>query len=227
MANENKDVTTVTENEGIDNRETAGATGTENSGNEGAEKTKQPETTGDKVFNQAQVTRMMAREKRQGREAALREIGIDPKDNEAVNAVKEYLESLKTPEQQVAERAVAENNELQQAKQRAMLAEARAEAMMSGIKPQYVEDAVTLALTKGHDEDGELKTVFAEFKDKYKMWFEETEEEKQEKANAGHRGTGTPVSVTGKNGAKVESLGERLAKQKQAQRANKGSFWKD
>ena len=126
---------------------------------------------------------MMAREKTQGRNAILRELGIDPKDKNAIAAVKALIESQKTEEQKQAEKEKEQNEKMTEAEERAKKAEAKAEAMIVGVKPQYVEDVVTLALSKtSKDEEADLKTIIGEFKTKYPVWFgEDSKEEKEEK----------------------------------------------
>ena len=54
---------------------------------------KKVKSKSDKTFSQSQVNRMMTREKNQGRNAVLRELGIDPKDKNAIAAVKALIES--------------------------------------------------------------------------------------------------------------------------------------
>ena len=163
-----------------------------------------------KTFSQEQVTKMMTREKSQGRNAALKELGIDLKNSKMVEAVKAYIESLKTEDDKNAEK----DNELSEANNRARIAEAKAEAMMIGIKPQYVEDAVTLVLSKvkADDDNDSVKTALGELKAKYPVWFGEKDED--DNSNVGKRGTGSSIGAQrkGANGGKQEqSLGARLA----------------
>ena len=49
-----------------------------------------------KTFTQEQVTKMMTREKNQGRNAALKELGIDPKDTKTVKMIQAFIASQKT-----------------------------------------------------------------------------------------------------------------------------------
>ena len=181
----------------------------------------------EKTFNQAQVTKMMTREKNQGRNSVYKELGIDPKDSKAVAAVKAFIESQKTDEQKQAEKDAEGQSKAQEAEQRAQVAEAKAEAMMLGVKTQYVDDVVTLALAKMSD-DSDLKTIIGEFKTKYPVWFGESDKDEKDekgKGKTGQKGTGSTVKSTEKEkGNENKSLGQRLAAQRKSG-SKKSSYW--
>lgn len=180
-----------------------------------------------KTFTQEQVNRMMAREKNQGRDAALRELGIDPKDSKMVNMMKAFIESQKTDEQKDAEQKAAEAKELREANERALRAEAKAEAMQLGVKPQYVDDIITLVLNNMTD-DADLKTLIGEYKTKYPVWFGvvDDDEDGSKAQKTGQKGTGSSVKASNKDkGDKgTESLGARLAAQRKGSN-KKSSYW--
>lgn len=182
----------------------------------------------EKTFTQDQVNRMMTREKNQGRNAAYKEMGIDPKDSKMVSMFKAFIESQKTDDQKAAEKESENQSKMNEAEQRAQVAEAKAEAMMLGVKTQYVDDVVTLALAK-MTEDSDLKTIIGEFKTKYPVWFGESEEEGKEegkKSKAGQKGTGSSIKTPekGKKGEEGKGLGARLAAQRKAG-SKKSSYW--
>ena len=173
-----------------------------------------------KTFTQSQVTRMMTKEKNQGRNAVYKELGIDPKDTKAVAQFKAFMEAQKTEEQKVAEKQSAEKQALEEANQKAAIAEAKAEAMMLGIKKNYVEDAVALAMSK-MTEDSDLKTILGELKTKYPIWFEAGEDDeddkggKDTKGKTGQKGTGSSIKNNGKDTkGENKGLGARLAAQR-------------
>lgn len=182
----------------------------------------------EKTFSQTQVNKMMTREKNQGRNAALKELGIDPKDSKAMAAVKAFIESQKTDEQKQAEKDAEAQTKAREAEQRAQVAEAKAEAMMLGVKTQYVDDVVTLALAK-MTEDSDLKTIIGEFKTKYPVWFGESEKEDGKddkgKGKTGQKGTGSTVKSSEKEkGSENKGLGARLAAQRKTG-SKKSSYW--
>lgn len=205
-----------TENQG--NEDGTGKAGADDKGGSG---------TGGKTFTQEQVTKMMTKEKNQGRAAALKELGIDPKDTKAMAMVKALLDS----QQKDAEKQSVEAAALAEAEQRAIKAEAKAEAMQLGVQPQFVEDVVTLALSKLTD-DGDLKTLIGELKIKYPVWFEESEEDekddkKDSKKKVGQKGTGSSIKDADKKkgaGDEEKGLGARLAAQRKSA-APKSSYW--
>lgn len=181
-----------------------------------------------KTFTQDQVNKMMTREKNQGRNAVYKELGIDPKDTKMVNMFKAFVESQKTEDQKAAEKESENQTKINEAEQRALVAEAKAEAMMLGVKSQYVDDIVTLALSK-MTEDADLKTIIGEFKTKYPVWFGESEKEddKKGKGKTGQKGTGSSVNSSSdkeKKGEEPKGLGARLAAQRKTNN-KKSSYW--
>lgn len=186
----------------------------------------------ERTFTQAQVNRMMAREKTQGKNSVYNELGLKPGDAKTLRMVKAFLESQKTDEEKDMEQRNAAQSELAAATKRAVIAEAKAEAMMAGIKSQYVEDAVTLALAKSEasEDAAELTTIFSEFKTKYPVWFggnEDDENKENKNKTVGQRGTGASVKATSETGKnKEKGLGARLAAQRKNQLGTgKKSFW--
>lgn len=191
-----------------------------------SEKTDDKNSKEGKTFTQDQVNKMMTREKNQGRNAAYKEMGIDPKDTKMVNMFKAFVESQKTDEQKKTEQENENQTKMNEAEQRAMIAEAKAEAMMLGVQTQYVEDVVTLALSK-MTEDSDLKTIIGEFKTKYPTWFAKAEDDKQEekKGKAGQKGTGSSIKTNEKDKKSEEKgLGARLAAQRKSN-GKKSSYW--
>ena len=235
MDNENKNIgNEATENEDVEdqnNQEETGSAGADKDGKDGKDSQDNggDKGTGAKTFTQEQVTKMMTKEKNQGRAAALKELGIDPKDKKAIAMVKALIDSQKTDEQRQAEKDAEARSKQAEAEQRALVAEAKAEAMMIGIKSQYVEDAVTLALGK-MTEDADLKTILGEFKTKYPIWFEDgggKDDDKDGGKKTGQKGTGSSIKngdKGGKKGDEQKGLGARLAAQRKSGAAKK-SYW--
>lgn len=207
------------------NNDDSGKSGEDNKSNE--DKDGDNKGKPGKTFTQEQVNKMMTREKNQGRKAALRELGIDPKDSKMLDMVKALIDSQKTEEQKAAEKDAENQTRMNEAEQRAQVAEAKAEAMMLGVKTQFVEDVVTLALAK-MTEDSDLKTIIGEFKTKYPTWFGESEEEDSKgnkESKTGQKGTGSSVKISnGEKGKEGKSLGARLAAQRRGT-GKKSSYW--
>lgn len=177
----------------------------------------------EKKFTQKQVTGMMAREKKQGKNSVYKELGINPKDSKMVQAVKDYIASQKSEEDKTAEK----DAEVQKAEQRAMIAEAKAEAMVLGVKPKYVEDIITLVLSKmADDESSDLKTIIGEFKTKYPAWFGQSDSDDDKAGKkTGQKGTGSSMKGKSKDGKGSEKgMGARLAAQRKTS-PKKSSYW--
>lgn len=225
---------THTDEEIDEQEEETGGTGSEGSDKSGSSDDDKSGGKGSgksgKTFTQEQVNRMMTREKNQGRNAAFKELGIDPKDQKMVKMFKAFIDSQKTDEQKAAEAESENQAKVTEAEQRALVAEAKAEAMMLGVKSQYVEDVVTLALAKMTD-DSDLKTIIGEFKTKYPVWFGESgdgddKDKDKGKGKAGQRGTGSSVKTSEKEkgGSETKGLGARLAAQRKTSN-KKSSYW--
>lgn len=224
---ENLDDTAVDGKDGKDGGvedQTAGASGDAGKSNKS-----------DKTFTQAQVTQMMAKEKKQGRAAALRELGIDPNDKKAVKMVQALFASQKGDDDGGASSEV--DAKLKEAEAKAARAECKAEAMVLGAKAEYVEDVIVLAMAK-MDEDSDFKTIIGEIKTKYPTFFGvETDNKddkgkdkdgKDDKGATGKKGTGASMKNLGKDdkGEDKKSLGSRLAAQRRGAVRKESNFIK-
>lgn len=180
----------------------------------------------EKKFTQADMTATAAKEKKQGRAAAFREMGFkSEKEAKAqLEAFRKYQESQLTPEQKTAAQIQQANDDKSDAEKRAEAAENKLAAIQAGVKKDAVDDAVAIAMMKV--EDGKsLEDVLAEMKaqPRYKGFFDGSEEEEDDKG-----GTGT--SVRHKTSKKDEGIGKRLGQaqvQSQSKGATKSSFFRN
>ena len=241
--NNNKDVQNNADQTGAQGS-TTGAAGTQQNNQQVSQQQTQQQTT-EKMFSQAQVNHMMANEKKQGRAAAFNEMGINPNDPNAANMInmfKAFVSSMKTDEQKAQEQTAAQQIALAESQSKLQRAELKAEALQLGANPEFVDDIVTIAISK-MDDKTDAKTVIGELKTKYSVWFtpdasEDNDDkgkgQKQQNNNqqnnngvTGQNGTGTSVG----NGSKkagtdkgTSGLGARLAAQRN-QATQKKSFW--
>lgn len=111
--------------------------------------------------------------------------------------------------------------------------------MQLGILGQYVDDAVTIIMSK-LDDKTDVKTIVGELKTKYPIWFGTDGGQQQNTGNGnqnnqqnqnnqtGQRGTGSSVGNAGNKGNQgnnaASGLGARLAAQRKAG-SKKSSFW--
>lgn len=181
----------------------------------------------EKKFTQAEMTATAAKEKKQGRAAAFREMGFkSEKEAKAqLEAFRKYQESQLTPEQKTAAQIQQANDDKSEAEKRAEAAENKLAAIQAGVKKDAVDDAVAIAMMKV--EDGKsLEDVLGEMKTqpRYKGFFDGSDDEDD---NGGKGGTG--ISVRHKSSKKDEDgIGKRLG-QAQANgnaAAKKSSFFR-
>lgn len=181
----------------------------------------------EKKFTQADMTATAAKEKKQGRAAAFREMGFkSEKEAKAqLEAFRKHQESQLTTEQKIAAQIQQANDDKSDAEKRAEAAENKLAAIQAGVKKDAVDDAVAIAMMKV--EDGKsLEDVLGEMKTqpRYKGFFDGSDEEDDK---GGKGGTGT--SVRHKSSKKdEEGIGKRLG---QAQvngnaAAKKSSFFR-
>ncbi len=180
-----------------------------------------------KTYTQEQLQRIINREKNNGRNSVYDELGIDTKNKQLMDEIKTFIESKKTDGQKQAENIIKENAIQAELEKKLQIAEAKAEAMMMGVKPQYVEDLIILAISKLSD-DTDLKTIIGEFKTKYSVWFNKSDDDEGNDKNkkAGQKGTGNTVKGkdSGASGEK-SGMGARLAAQRAKGNTKKSSYW--
>lgn len=232
--------TSVTEN--TDQNVNSGA-GTQTQQQQNTQQSQNQNTNGgsnsipdEKTFTQTQVNRMMSAEKKQGREAAFRELGIDPNDTATINMFKAFLAAQKTPEQQHQEQLNAQQIKNAELEHKAMVAEAKAEALMLGADPQFIDDIITLAVSKVTDSN-DMKSVLSEMKTKYAVWFGSQQNgaqgqnsqgnQRQQQNQTGQNGTGSAITnQSGSGDGKKDSIGAQLAAHRKSFGGQKKtSYW--
>lgn len=151
------------------------------------------EPTSGKTYTQEQLNSMMANEKRTARQAILKELGFDIKDDknfkDTLKNIKATLDAGKTQAQLDAEAKAAK-------------LEMKVAALAAGVNPEYLDDTIVLAQSKV-SETMPVEKVMEEFKTKYPSFFAEA---------SGGSGTGRSNNPPRKPPAGTESLGQRLAK---------------
>lgn len=225
MSEDNKDFKNIEDNTDDDdvNNQKSGTDTKEKTQNKSDDLTGSDNSDDERTFTQAEVSAMMTKEKKQGKNSVLRDLGIDPKDEKSIKLIKAIVASQKE------EDGEGDSNSQNELIRRAEVAEAKAEAMMSGIKKEFVDDAVTLVMAKS-EENTDLKTLFSELKTKYPVWFESKDDDSESKSknsNVGDKGTGSSIGSKSDSGNDTsKSLGARLAAQRKGQSKVKTSYWK-
>jgi hypothetical protein len=180
-----------------------------------------------RTFTQEEVSRIMSKEKKEGRRAVYTTLGIDAKDKNLIEEVKQFIvskknnggESKSSKDDGIKETKLVDDKTIL-LEQKLLIANTKAEAMKLGVRPEYVDDLVTLAMINIEDEDDVGEAVLA-LKSKYKVWFVE-EEEDTNKAKK-KQGTGSSFKDKNKKDGEV-SVGERLAKMR-AEQIKKSSYF--
>ena len=169
-----------------------------------------------KTFTQEEVSKMMAREKEQGRNSVFNQLGLDPANEAQAEQLKAVVSALftdNTPAEDqlpdTAKQLVSKYEEkATEAERKAMRAEAKYLAISNGVDPNYVDDVITLAETKATD-DKTIESVIKEMKDTHKIFFSQA-------APQSSGGTGGSVGHGQQRTKKEPELtyGQRLARAK-------------
>ena len=178
---------------------------------------------GEKTYTQAQVNVMLANEKRQGKQAILRALGI--KD---VNEGKSKMQQ----QQQTTQQQLDEENQaaqlLSNARQAQINAEARAQAaerklsvLKAGVRPEFVDDVVYIATGKATDAE-DFEEVVTAMKETHSFYFVQ-----DNNSNQNNNGTGgnTNFKKQQQQQEQAGALGKRLAEQRMKAAENKVKFF--
>ena len=163
------------------------------------------------TFTQEDVNRLLKKERESAQKNLLKELGVEDAKSakEGLAEYKKILDKDKTDSQKAQEDLAAETKAKTEAEKRALLAEAKVEVLSAGCKPEYLDDVITLAMTKV-SEDKDLAAVVKEMKEdsKYSTFFGEGG------SGSGDKGTGGGSGFKRKGDPdKKGSLGARLGAQ--------------
>lgn len=197
-----------------------GSAGEGGSGNDGQSGTEggAPGGPTPKTFTQEQVNTMMANEKRTARNALLKELGYEVKEgakaSDVVKTVKGILDAGKTQQQLDQEARTKAEEDKTAAETKASNLQAQVDVMKAGVKPDYVDDAITMLLPKVTEEKP-LSKLLEEYRTKYPAWFGE----------GSSSGTGSPTNPPRGKGGETSGMGKRLAQTGKPQA--KSSYFKN
>lgn len=176
--------------------------------------------SGEKTFTQEEVTRMMTREKKEGRNAAIKALGFENEDEakKAAALLKALLDSQKSEKEKAEEEKNNAVNQKSDAEKRASEAESKLTCFLSGVNKDSIDDVLSIALPKV-TEDKDLSKVLEEMKknERYKSFFE---------GNSGKGGTGNPPGHSGaKDDGEKGSYGKKLGSQNKLTKEKKSSYF--
>lgn len=194
-----------------------GGTGGDGSDGQGGAAGTQNNPPAGKTFTQDDVNTMMANEKRTARMALLKELGYEVKDGDykkTIATVKGILDQGKTQQQLDQEARTKAEEDKTAAETKANQLQAQVDVMKAGVKPDYVDDVISMLLPRVTQEKS-LSKLIEEYKTKYPAWFGE---------NAGSAGTGSATNPPRGKGGETGGMGKRLAQTNAA--PAKSSFFK-
>ena len=168
-----------------------------------------------KAFTQEELTRMLAREKQQGRSSIIKAPGYNPEEKGVVESIKKILDSQKTQEQLNQEALTNEKQARTEAEGKAVAAERKLAVVLSGCKTEFVDEVMALSLVKVSDTvdfDAALKAV----KEKCPTFFTDDDD--------GGTGSGQGHKRTPRND-KSGSLGSRLAQSATSDNSKKNPYF--
>ena len=194
----------------------------DNKGNDGSDAKDQASTNnpGDKTFTQAQVSAMMAKEKNEGKRAALKALGFSS-EADAKKAIESYnaiMNLQKSDEDKLSDEVKKAQQESNDNLSRAIEAENKLACLEAGVNKEFITDVLAIANTKVTD-DKDLSKVLEEMKkdNHYSMFFG---------SDAGSAGTGTnPGHTKGNDGGSQDNLGARLAKANAQPKKTESNFF--
>lgn len=161
-----------------------------------------------KTFTQDEVTKMMTKEKQQGRNSAYNKLGIDPNNSDLIAKVAEFVKSQQPSGDAAVEEA---NKKVKEAEARAKAAETKAELLEAGIVTNYVDDALVLVNAR-LDEETDINDAISELKKKFPVWFTTTNQGSKQFRGTGTNPAANQSSQSGNAGNDDKgSLGHRLA----------------
>lgn len=180
--------------------------------------------SGKKTFTQEEVTRMMTREKKEGRNAAIKALGFENEEEakKAASLLKALLDSQKSEKEKAEEEKNDAVNQKSDAEKRASEAEAKLTCFLSGVNKDSIDDVLSIALPKV-TEDKDLSKVLEDMKknNRYASFFEGNSGGK-----GGDKGTGNPPGHSDKEGEDEKgSYGKRLGSQNKPAKEKKSSYF--
>lgn len=197
-------------NGGSDDASTEGKGSDEESGKE--EKS-------EKTFTQSEVSAMMAREKKQGKNSVLKSLGFtsEKEAKDAFNLLKALTDSQKSVEEKAKEVEGKATKEKEEAESRAMMAEAKLSCIINGVDKDAVDDVLVIAMSKVTD-DKSIDDVLTEMKKekRYASFFSSKETD----------GTGNPPGHSSDGGkSKNWDYGKTLAESNKSTSTKKKSYF--
>ena len=159
-----------------------------------------------KTYTQDQVNAMMSNEKRTARQALFKELGLEYDEKSyktSLENAKKTLDAGKSQAQLDAEARKRAETDLTEAQKQNQALQAKVAALSAGVKPEFLDDIISLALPKVDDKNN-LEAVLKTLQEKYPGSF-------MGSTDSSNKGTGNPTNPARKSTEGQDTLGKRLA----------------
>lgn len=175
----------------------------------------------EKKFTQEEVTRLMTREKKEGRKAAIKSLGFESEEEAKKGAalLKALLDSQRNEDEKEKEKNKNLQNDKSDAEKRANIAESKLSCLLAGVNKDSIDDVLSIALNKVSD-DKDLDSVLKDMKKekRYSSFFETTDD--------GKDGTGSDPGHSGSKGGNDNgSYGKGLASRSKNNNEKKSNYF--
>lgn len=169
--------------------------------------------------SQDELSRMMAKEKKEGRAAILRELGINTDDAKTNKDIMEKFRTWQESQKTELDKTNEKLGTLEAVQKENMMLTAKVKALSLGAKPDALDDLIALATAKV-DEDNSIESILEELKSKYPMFY--TVSSTDENNNNRNSGTGRAAGASGSTPGSAENdIVERIRANKEKERENK------
>lgn len=168
--------------------------------------------------SQDELSRMMAKEKKEGRAAILRELGINTDDAKTNKDIMEKFRNWQESQKTELDKANEKLGTLETVQKENIMLTAKVKALSLGAKPDALDDLIALATVKV-DEEHSIESILEELKSKYPMFYIVSSTDNNNNRNSG---TGRAAGAGGSTPGSAENdIVERIRANKEKERENK------
>lgn len=168
--------------------------------------------------SQDELSRMMAKEKKEGRAAILRELGINTDDAKTNKDIMEKFRNWQESQKTELDKANEKLGTLETVQKENIMLTAKVKALSLGAKPDALDDLIALATVKV-DEEHSIESILEELKSKYPMFYIVSSTDDNNNRNSG---TGRAAGAGGSTPGSAENdIVERIRANKEKERENK------
>lgn len=174
-------------------------------------------------MTQAELNRLLAAEKKEGRLSILKAMGVTVDDAKTNKEVMEKFKNWQQSQKTELELAQEQLKAMEQTQSENESLKIQLKALSMGAKPETVGDLISLAFTKV-DENNSIESVLENLKASYPVFFAA----KEDGESGGNNGTGRARGGQGNGGdGKKETLADRIAKRQKSSPERKNPYFRE